>query len=189
MPVKVEFENNSGPGTGTGSNPATIRNKSINSFPEKTFKSQNVRSFNISTTNKTTELKMLSIIKEKDDIIFISDTRLNAEIKKSALNSLEKKLLFGGYDCFFNSEPSKRGTGILIKNKLNYTIINKECDLGGNFILIKIKIENKTLIIGSIYGPNINENIGVYEELSNKLLGLDCETIVLGGDWNCTVDF
>ena len=82
---------------------------------------------------------------------------------------------------FLNSETSNRGTGILIKNKLNYTIINKECDLGGNFILIKIKLENKTLIIASIYGPNINENIGVYEELSNKLLGLDCETIVLGG--------
>ena len=131
---------------------------------------------------------MLSIIKENEDIIFVSDTRLNTEIQKSALNGLEKKLLFGGYDCFFNSETSNRGTGILIKNKLNYTIINKECDLGGNFILIKIKIENKTLIIGSIYGPNINENIGVYDELSNKLLGLDCENIVLGGDWNCTVD-
>ena len=41
--------------------------------------------------NKTTELKMLSLIKEKDDIIFISDTRLNTEIQKSALNGLEKK--------------------------------------------------------------------------------------------------
>ena len=71
---------------------------------------------------------MLSIIKENDDIIFVSDTRLNTEIQKSALNGLEKKLLFGGYDCFFNSETSNRGTGILIKNKLNYTIINKECN-------------------------------------------------------------
>ena len=44
---------------------------------------------------------MLSLIKEKDDIIFISDARLNTEIQKSALNGLEKKLLFGGYDCFF----------------------------------------------------------------------------------------
>ena len=33
---------------------------------------------------------MLSIIKENDDIIFVSDTRLNAEIQKSALNGLEK---------------------------------------------------------------------------------------------------
>ena len=131
---------------------------------------------------------MLSLIKEKDDVIFVSDTRLNTDIQKSALNNLEKKLLFGGYDCFFNSETSNRGTGILIKNKLNYTIISKECDIGGNFILLKLKIENKPLIIGSIYGPNINENIGVYEELTNKLSGLECETIVLGGNWNCTVD-
>ena len=110
--LKENNLNNSGPGTGpgTGSNPASIRNKSISSFPEITFKSQNVRSFNVSNTNKTTELKMLSIIKENDDIIFVSDTRLNAEIQKSALNGLEKKLLFGGYDCFFNSETSNRGT-------------------------------------------------------------------------------
>ena len=62
---------------------------------------------------------MLSLVKEKDDIIFVIDTRLNTEIQKSALNSLEKKLLLSGYDCFFNSETSNRGTGILIKNKLN----------------------------------------------------------------------
>ena len=107
-----------GTSTSTGTGPKI----SINNFPEITFKSQNVRSFNISNTSKSTELKMLSLIKEKDDIIFVSDTRLNTDIQKSALNNLEKKLLFGGYDCFFYSETSNRGTGILIKNKLNYTI-------------------------------------------------------------------
>ena len=58
---------------------------------------------------KTTELKMLSLIKEKDDIIFVSNTRLNTEIQKCALNNLEKKLQLSGYDCFFNSETSNRG--------------------------------------------------------------------------------
>ena len=81
------------------------------------------------------------------------------------------------------------GTSILIKNKLNYTIINKEGNLGGNFILLKIKIDNTILIIESVYGLNINENIGVYNELNNKLAGLACETFVLGGDWNYTVNF
>ena len=52
---------------------------------------------------------MLSLIKEKDDIIFVSNTRLNTEIQKSALNNLEKKLQLSGYDCFFNSETSNRG--------------------------------------------------------------------------------
>ena len=73
------------------------------------------------------------------------------------------------------------GTSILIKNKLNYTIINKASNLGGNFILLKIKIDNTILIIESVYGLNINENIGVYNELNNKLAGLACETFVLGG--------
>ena len=86
-----------------------------------------------------------------------------------------------GYDCFFNSETSNEGTSILIKNKLNYTIINKEGNLGGNFILLKIKIDNTILIIESVYGLNINENIGVYNERNNNLAGLACETFVLGG--------
>ena len=54
--------------------------------------------------------------------------------------------------------------------------------------MIKIKIENTTIIIGSIYGPNINDNSNIYDELDIELNRLNTEKVILGGDWNCTVD-
>ena len=89
-----------GTGTSTGTGPKI----SINNFPEITFKSQNVRSFNISNTSKSTELKMLSLIKEKDDVIFVSDTRLNTDIQKSALNNLEKNFCSVGMIVFLTQK-------------------------------------------------------------------------------------
>ena len=44
------------------------------------------------------------------------------------------------------------------------------------------------MCIGSVYGPNIDENILVYEQLQKGVLEMGCETIILGGDWNCTWD-
>ena len=58
----------------------------------------------------------------------------------------------------------------------------------GNFILLKCKINNKLMCIGSICGLNIDENILVYEQLQKGVLEMGCETIILGGDWNCTWD-
>ena len=58
----------------------------------------------------------------------------------------------------------------------------------GNFILLKCKINNKLMCIGSVYGLNIDENILVYEQLQKGVLEMGCETFIPGGDWNCTWD-
>ena len=54
--------------------------------------------------------------------------------------------------------------------------------------MINIKIENTTIIIRSIYGPNINDNSYVYDELDKELNRLNTEKVIFGGDWKCTVD-
>ena len=93
-----------------------------------------------------------------------------------------------GYDFFHNSKGPNRGTGILILSKLQSEIINTESDVDGNFIVLKVKIQNHILLIGSVYGPNVNENINVFDELIAAVKNLNTSYIVLGGDWNCTWD-
>ena len=44
------------------------------------------------------------------------------------------------------------------------------------------------ITIGSIYGPNINDNIPVFDDLNAQINSIKKELIVLGGDWNCTWD-
>ena len=67
----------------------------------------------MSTISDSTDLKITSICKEKKDIIFLSDTRLNTDIQISATENITKKFWFRGYECYFNSKTSNRGTGIL----------------------------------------------------------------------------
>ena len=60
-------------------------------------------------------------------------------------------------------------------------VLDRAEDDLGNFLLIKIKIENTTIIIGSIYGPNINDNSIIYDELDIELNRLNIEKTIFGG--------
>ena len=44
------------------------------------------------------------------------------------------------------------------------------------------------MCLGSIYGPNLDENILIYDQIEQKVIEQECESIILGGDWNCTWD-
>ena len=65
----------------------------------------------------------MAICKEKKDIMFLTDTRLNFEIQKSGMENITKKFRFKGYECYFNPKTSNRGIGILIKSNLDCTIL------------------------------------------------------------------
>ena len=132
--------------------------------------------------------KILCLTKSKADIILLSDTRLNSESNKSGVNNLNKKFFFNGCNFHHNSTGPNQGTAILTLSKLKLEIIKTEGDIMGNFILLKCKINNKLMCIGSICGLNINENILVYEQLQKGVLEMGCETFILGGDWNRTWD-
>ena len=93
-----------------------------------------------------------------------------------------------GYNFFHNSKGPNRGTGFLISSKLQSEIINTESDEDSNFIVLKVKIHNHILLIGSVYGPNVNKNIHVFDELTAAVKNLNTSDIVLGGNWNCTWD-
>ena len=69
-------------------------NENLQHFPELNFMSQNLLSFNISTTNSKTSQKIQAITKEKIDIVFISDIRLNSYVQNYAIHDLEKKIQF-----------------------------------------------------------------------------------------------
>ena len=95
--------------------------------------------------------KIYSIVKNKDNIIFLSDIRLNSTNQIAGLNDLEKKLSFYGYKLYHNSRKSSRGVGILISRKLNCTITCQFVDVDDNILLLEIEINSLKFTIGSIY--------------------------------------
>ena len=156
-------------------------------FPELNFSAQNTLSMNVSTKCKKTDQKITAITKERSEIIFLSDIRLNTSNQSYSSHDLEKKFAFKGYDFFHNSKGSSRGVGILLSKKLDYTINIARYDPSDNYLLLHVTISNYKMILGAVYGPNGNED-NFYEMLDGELEILERAPTILGGDWNATWD-
>jgi exonuclease III len=154
------------------------------------FSKLNVNSLNSSICTGDAQLtKVTAILNLKSDVIFLSDLRLSNRAKMSCAKSVADKFnknQIESYDFFFCSTQNKRGTGILIKKSINILVDQRREDQEENYLLLSISYKGKKLIIGSIYGPN-DYNPDFFERLKDDILALGNHSIVLSGDWNCTV--
>jgi exonuclease III len=98
-----------------------------------------------------------------------------------------KKFDFCNYNLIHNSPFAVRGVGIAIKKNLPYDLIDSKMDRSGNILALKRKINNVTIVISAIYGPNENSR-EFYADLTKILTDLNCENVLIGGDWNSTWD-
>jgi exonuclease III len=81
--------------------------------------------------------------------------------------------------------------GILIhKNILEgqFTIHTERFDENGNFLLLDLTMGNSRYTIGTIYGPNHDDQTNFYDELKIVCEELRNRKIILGGDFNATWD-
>ena len=101
------------------------------------------------------------------------------------VHDLEKRFLYKGYHFYHNSTISSRGVAILISKHLNYNVVEIKRDPVCNILLIKIVLDGIILILGSIYGPNDENNI-FCNNLGRMIRGLSNGNIIIGGDWNAT---
>jgi hypothetical protein len=149
----------------------------------------NVNSLNVSQANKPAQLrKLYGVLKLKTDFIFISDTRIsnrNLVSSENDLISIFRNNQYGSYSTFFNSTSNKRGVGILISNKISYSVSGRVADPGENYLLLKLLVQGKQLVVGSIYGPN-NTDHAFFDNLNRDLFAFGNVPIILGGDWNAT---
>jgi exonuclease III len=113
------------------------------------------------------------------DIIFLSDTRLNGR-HKSIVDAFRMK-----YMMFYHSSLNRRGVAILVKNNLDFQVLEEFKDLQENALLLRVLIKNVECVIGSVYGPNTND-LSFYDFLQEILHRWRTLPVVLGGDWNAT---
>jgi hypothetical protein len=82
------------------------------------------------------------------------------------------------------------GVAILVKNCAKLTITDTKTDHTGNILALKVRgmyTDNVKTALVSIYGPN-NNNREFYADLDRILGNLNCNSIIVGGDWNATWD-
>ena len=148
--------------------------------PDVCFASQNCNSLNVSTI-KNQDLKISSLVSYKSDIIFVSDIRLNGK------DYMVTEKLRMWYKLYFNSSKNSRGVGVLISHQVEHEILEQFNDLQENVILLRVKINEKEMIIGSVYGPNTDAGSGEFFDYIANILNRwrNCPTVI-GGDWNAT---
>jgi exonuclease III len=156
-------------------------------FPKINFSCQNVCSLNISKPGRKTYAKLAAITRSGSEVIFLSDVRLNSNKQVASVNDIEKKLKFLGYNLYHNSKHNSRGVAILVSTKLNYGIVEKTEDLSCNVLLLKITLGVLSITIGSIYGPNNDDN-NFFSFIQENVTRLGSHYTILGGDWNATLD-
>ena len=93
-----------------------------------------------------------------------------------------------GYEIYMSPGKSDaRGVAILFNPNFEFTVINEHKDTDGNLLILEIQIEQFTLCLINIYGPN-RDNPQFFEELEEKMLINENDFIVIGGDWNLIQD-
>ena len=104
-------------------NPKCIT-KDINVLRDLKFGSLNCNSLNISTHNKDSitiddfNKKIVAFLKQKCDLIFLQDIRLNAKLE--VLNKAVRCTPYGNYVVYSNSYKSKRGVCINYPHPYEY---------------------------------------------------------------------
>jgi hypothetical protein len=129
------------------------------------FSSINVNSMNVSTlgsSNSKTYLKIEVITRRRPEVIFLSDVR--AKDKGEDLKKLMGLTRNGCYKLYLNSSKESRGVGIAIKRNIAQEIYGVCSDAANNYMLLDLKLKGRRITLGSIYGPNEN-NQEFYRDL------------------------
>jgi exonuclease III len=143
---------------------------------------QNCNSLNVVSSIKNQDLKISAITGYQSDIVFLSDVRLNGRDK------IVCDKLSAWYSVIFNSTKNSRGVAILINRRLRHEILETLRDPQENILLLKVKINDSEIILGSVYGPNVDNNCGeFFEFLRQSLNNWPNIPRILGGDWNATL--
>ena len=121
--------------------------------------------------------------KENYDITFLQDTHWDEHVDKTARQEWNYNIVSAPLTTL------SRGVAILFKNSFEFTLKKQNIDKKGNYSIVEIELSNKLcLLLGSVYGPNI-DNQEFYELLEQKILEYNNPLIIIGGDWNATLNF
>ena len=141
--------------------------------------SQNVRSFNCSSKKfKPAKAKLLSLLDENPDILFLTECKINNYKSKLSIEQFLKLSKTGLYLSFFNSSSASRGTAIFIKNNIFDTLdIQYKCP-NENAIIVRAKKGAYRINFVCLY---LSNNPSDFITTFNNLPVADLT--LFGGDW------
>uniref|UniRef100_A0A3Q2NYD6 exodeoxyribonuclease III n=1 Tax=Fundulus heteroclitus TaxID=8078 RepID=A0A3Q2NYD6_FUNHE len=141
-----------------------------------------VCTWNVKGSNNAIKRKTIlnSLKKDRNQVAFLQETHLTDEEHKKYLREWVGQVYFSSYST------NKRGVIILIHKNLPLTVVDTFKDTEGRIILIKGILNGENFLLGSVYGPNINDE-DFFAVLLSQIAEMDCSNILIGGDFNCSL--
>ena len=148
------------------------------------IKTQNVRSFNLSSQDGSFKNKIKAVVLEQDDIILMTNTQTGDK-----RNMLDKEFNLEGYEVIHNSKHNNmKGVSIALKINKEIKIMDAKTDNDERIIALKVMINDEELTVVTLYDTNTNNDCHLIE--IEKILE-DMESyngIIIGGDFNTITD-
>ena len=88
---------------------------------------------------------------------------------------------------FSHGQNNSKGVAILIKQSLKIDFGNVHIDPTGRYCFAEIKINDKTLVIESIYAPTKDEP-AFFDSLFSVIANFSHNDLILAGDWNVVLN-
>ncbi len=119
------------------------------------------------------------------NVVFLQETHSNDE------NEIEWNRWWEGNLVLSHGTNNSAGVAILFKKGLSVNILYTEEIVKGRVLLLKIEYGEHVFVLMNVYAPNNGlERIRVFDQLHKALQKFDDNIwLVLGGDWNCTINF
>ena len=114
-------------------------------------------------------------------LILLQETHSTTDIEKVWSSE------FGGNIIYSHGNTQSRGAAILIHNSVDIDVNGSSVDCNGRFVILDINFQGDRYVIGNLYAPtrdNEREQIIVFEQFKQKIIALDCENIIIAGDFN-----
>ena len=148
------------------------------------IKTQNVRTFNLSSQDGFFKNKIKAVVLEQDDIILMTNTQIG---DKS--NMLDKEFNLEGYEVIHNSSHNNmKGVSIALKINKELKIMDAKKDNDDRIIALKIMVNEEELTVVTLYDANTNNDCHL-TEVEKTLEDMESNNgIIIGGDFNTITD-
>lgn len=119
------------------------------------------------------------------DVVFLQETHSDAD------DEVNWGLWWEGQRVLSHGTNFSAGVAVLFASHIGVNVLSSTEIVAGRLLLVKAKIEDSVFNFISIYAPNLgSERIAVFKLLKDTLAQVgQGECVIMGGDWNCTVDF
>lgn len=123
--------------------------------------------------------------KTKADLFLIQETHSTPDSAK------RWELEWGSKAFFCHGTKSSRGVAILVSRTLPFQLIKRISDEDGRLLCLDLEIEEVVYTLASVYAPTqdkAKEQIGFVETIEETLMQLQATNIILGGDYNSSMN-